>query len=255
MIETAAGQAPAPYEQHRAPWGVRDIIQALLVTILAMSGIFILLALLLSALDLRDDDGTNARVTLILLGGQLLLDLAAVGVAAGFSIAKYGLPAAAWGLVRPLRLKPWPIVSTLMLCYGVLWTYGLVTTLLGLDQLEPQGNIEDRLFDNPAVVPFAVAFAIVIAPAAEEMFFRGFLFHGLWPRLGMWGAALLSGLAFGAIHVTGVDKLGLVIPFAAIGALFARLVGKTGSLWNAIAAHCIFNSIGVLAYFVAKVAT
>ena len=255
MIEIATEQAPTAYRQDRAPWGIRDILQALLVTIVAMSAIFVLLALLLRALDIRDDDGTDARVTLMLLGGQLLLDLAAVGAAAGFSIAKYGLPAAAWGLMRPPRLHVWPIVSTLLLCYGALWTYGAVTTALGIDQLEPQGNIEGRLFDNAAVVPFAVAFAIVIAPVAEEMFFRGFLFHGLWPRLGMWGAALLSGLAFGAIHVTGVDKLGLVIPFTAIGALFARLAARTGSLWNAIAAHLIFNSIGVLAYFVAKVAT
>ena len=255
MIETPTEQAPAAYQQNRAPWGLRDIGQALLVTIVAISAIFVLLALLLRALDIRDDDGTDARVTLILIGGQLLLDLAAVGVAAGFSIAKYGLPAAAWGLVRPPRLNLWPIASTLLLCYAVLWTYGAVTAVLGIDELQPQGNIEERLFDNPVVVPFAIVFAIVIAPVAEEMFFRGFIFHGLWPRLGMWGAAFLSGLAFSAIHVTDLDKLGLVIPFTAIGVLFARLVAKTGSLWNAIVAHAIFNSLGVLAYFVARVAT
>jgi membrane protease YdiL (CAAX protease family) len=251
MIETA----PQTYRQNRAPWGYWDIAKALLVTIVAMSAIFILLALLLRVLDINDDNGDDARVTLILLGGQLLLDLAAVGVAAGFSIAKYGLPAAAWGLRRPPRLNGWPIVTTLLLCYGTLWTYGAVTAALGIDQLQPQGNIEDRLFDNPVVAPFAVVFAIVIAPVCEEMFFRGFLFHGLWPRLGMWGAAFASGLAFGAIHVTGADKLGLVIPFAVIGALFAWLVARTGSLWNAIVAHMIFNAIGVLAYLGMKVAS
>jgi membrane protease YdiL (CAAX protease family) len=251
MIETV----PQTYEQSRAPWGYWDIAKTLLVTIVAMSAIFLLLGLILRVLDISDDDGNDARVTLILLGGQLLLDLTAVGVAAAFSIARYGLTPAAWGLVRPPRLNGWPILTTLLLCYGALWTYGAVTAALGIDQLRPEGNIEDRLFDNPVVAPFAVLFAIVIAPVAEEMFFRGFLFHGLWARLGLWGGAFLSGLAFGAIHVTGADKLGLVIPFAVIGALFARLVAKTGSLWNAIVAHMIFNAIGVLAYLGTKVAT
>lgn len=254
MIE-AAPPAPAPYRQDRAPWGVRDIGWTLLVTIVAMSAIFAVLALVLRLIDARDAADDDARVTLVLLAGQLALDLAAVGAAAGFSIAKYGVPAAAWGLVRPPRLNGWPIFLTLVGCYAALWAYGLVTQLLPFGSLRPESNVEGRLFDNAAVLPFAVVFAVVVAPVCEELFFRGFLFHGLWPRLGMWGAAALSGLAFGAIHVTGVDKLGLVIPFTVIGALFARLVARTGSLWNSIAAHVIFNLIGVAAYFATKVAS
>jgi len=254
MID-AAPPAPAAYRPDRAPWGVRDIGWTLLVTIVAMAGIFTVLALVLRLIDARDAADDDSRVTLILLAGQLALDLAAVGAAAGFSIAKYGLPSAAWGLVRPVRLNGWPIFLTLLGCYGALWAYGIVTYLLGIESLRPESNVEGRLFDNVAVVPFAVAFAVVVAPVCEELFFRGFLFHGLWPRLGMWGAAALSGLAFGAIHVTGADKIGLVIPFAVIGALFARLVSRTGSLWNSIAAHCIFNVLGVAAYFATKVAS
>jgi len=250
MIEVAR----EPYRQDRAPWGWRDIATVLLVTLVAISGIFTVLVLVLRGFGLRDADENNPTVTLILLLGQLLLDLAAVGAAAGFSLAKYRVPAAAWGLVRPVRLSGWRIAGTLFGCYVVLATYGGVTRALGIEALEPQQNIEERLFDDPMVVPVALIFAAILAPVLEEMFFRGFLFHGLWPRFGLWGAAFVSGLLFSLVHVTGRDRVGLIVPFTAIGMLFAWLAGRTGSLWNAIAVHVLFNSIAVAGYLLTRVA-
>ncbi len=249
MIEAPA--SPAPYRQDQAPWGVRDIATTLATIIVAMSAIFITLALVLRWMDISDERGSDARVTAILMLGQLLLNLSAVGIAAGFSLAKYRAPAAAWGMVRPIRLNAWPVISTLLSCYLALIVYGAATRALGIEALQPKENIEERLFDHPALIPLSVAFAVIVAPVTEEMFFRGFLFHGLWARLGYWGGTLLSGLAFGVIHVTSADKVGLIIPFTAIGVLFARLVAKTGSLWNAIATHLLFNGIALVAYFAA----
>jgi membrane protease YdiL (CAAX protease family) len=243
MIETAA----APYRQDRAPWGWRDMGAVLVLTAIALSLIFTVLALVISALGIDGDVESDPAGLAILLIGQALLDAAAVGIAAGFSLGKYGLSPAAWGLVRPPKLDVWWILGGLLLCYVGLSIYGIITTVLGIEWLEPQDNVPTEFFDHAAVVPLAVFLILIVAPLAEEMFFRGFLFHGLWGRIGFWPAAIGSGFLFSVIHVSSSDFVGLVIPFTFIGTLFAFLAGRTGSLWNSIAVHFLFNSIGLAA--------
>ena len=41
---------------------------------------------------------------------------------------------------------------------------------------------------------------IVVAPVAEEIFFRGFLYQAFRNSFGVWPGAILSGLVFGVIH-------------------------------------------------------
>ena len=45
---------------------------------------------------------------------------------------------------------------------------------------------------------------IVVAPIAEEFFFRGFFYRALRSRLGILSAAAIDGLVFGLIHFTGL---------------------------------------------------
>jgi membrane protease YdiL (CAAX protease family) len=87
---------------------------------------------------------------------------------------------------------------------------------------------------------------VVVAPLTEELFFRGFVFNGLRRRLTVPGAAAVSGVLFASVHVVDAEKLGLLIPFTAIGFMFALLVAVTGSLWNSILVHFSFNLIGVV---------
>ena len=54
-----------------------------------------------------------------------------------------------------------------------------------------------------------------LAPIAEELFFRGFVFSGLRSRMTMLPAALISGLVFGLVHApTGITT---VVPLAVLG--------------------------------------
>jgi membrane protease YdiL (CAAX protease family) len=55
-----------------------------------------------------------------------------------------------------------------------------------------------------------------------------------------------SGLLFSLIHFNGLDTIGLIVPFTVIGFLFAWLVYRTGSLWNSIAVHSLFNSVSLI---------
>ena len=53
----------------------------------------------------------------------------------------------------------------------------------------------------------------VVAPIAEEFFFRGFFFGALRNWRGLWPAAIITGLVFGAIHV-GSAEAAFLLPLA-----------------------------------------
>ena len=230
------------------PWGMRDILVVFLLTLIAMGFVFLIAGVLVRVAgipsDAVDSDELGAP---ILLMAQAVLDIAAVSFAAMFSLRKYHLGPERWGLrrLRPVDFGACALV--LAGTFAVLVVYRVVVTAIGLDQLEPENNVPSGLFEHRSVLPFTLALVVVIAPLTEEMFFRGFIFNGLRNRLGLLGAAALSGLLFAGIHVTGSDLVGLVVPFTAIGFMFAMLVARTGSLWNSIAVHAAFNLIGVIA--------
>src|SRR5581483_10513586 len=184
--------------------------------------------------------------TPILLLAQIVLDALAVGAAAWMSLGKYHLSIAGWRL-RPRR--PFDVgrcAAVLVAAFTVLIAYSAVVSRLGISDLEPRENVPDYFFTEHRVIPFALLLVIGVAPVAEELFFRGFLFQGIVKYLGLYGAAAVSGALFALIHVNGRDSLGLIIPFTVIGLLFAVLVGKTGSIYNSIVVHFSFNLISAL---------
>jgi uncharacterized protein len=82
--------------------------------------------------------------------------------------------------------------------------------------------------------------AVVAAPVAEEVFFRGFLFGALRRRFRFLAAAIISGAVFGLFHV-----IPLLIPlFVFVGVGLAYVYERRGSLLSSIAAHSAFNVVG-----------
>ena len=245
MIEAPPQESPPPYRRDRAPWGLLEIGIVFFVVLAALAVVSTAIALVLNLVDAADDPMGTPRGVTVQLVGQMLLHTLAVGAAAGFSLAKYGLPPEAWSLVRPPRLNVGPIFLTLAAAFATLTVYAAIVSVLGLESFLPDENVPRELFDYRAVLPLTFVMVVIVAPLMEEMFFRGFLFHGLWARYGFWVGAFSSGLLFALMHVSGRDLLGLIVPFTIIGMLFAWLVRKTGSLWNAILVHFLFNAIGL----------
>jgi membrane protease YdiL (CAAX protease family) len=94
-----------------------------------------------------------------------------------------------------------------------------------------------------AAVPVVLVIA-VLAPIAEEIFFRGLLFGGLRRRLSTIPAAAISALVFGGLHATtGVTA---VPPLIIFGFVLALLYEKTGSLVPGMIAHAINNSLALI---------
>jgi CAAX protease family protein len=98
---------------------------------------------------------------------------------------------------------------------------------------------------NPGIgIAVAAVMAIVVlAPVAEEIFFRGFFFAGLRTKWSLWPSALLSGAIFGLVHApTGPTA---AIPLAGLGVGLAWLYNKTGSIWPCMLAHFLNNALAI----------
>jgi uncharacterized protein len=77
---------------------------------------------------------------------------------------------------------------------------------------------------------------------AEEFFFRGFFFTSLRAWKGVWPAAIITGLVFGAIHVGSAEAV-FLLPLAFFGFALCVVYHRTGSLYPCIALHCVNNSL------------
>ena len=84
---------------------------------------------------------------------------------------------------------------------------------------------------------------IVVAPVAEEFFFRGFFYRALRSRLGVVAAAAIDGLVFGLIHFTGSDTLELLPILAVLGFIFCLVYERTRTLYTVIGLHALNNSV------------
>lgn len=88
---------------------------------------------------------------------------------------------------------------------------------------------------------------VILAPIAEEMFFRGFVFRALRRWAKPWPATLLSAAVFAVAHVIPL----VMPPIFVLGILLARVVEKRKSLVPAIVAHMAFNAVGFVLQFLA----
>jgi uncharacterized protein len=98
---------------------------------------------------------------------------------------------------------------------------------------------------NPGIgiVVAAVLAIVVLAPVAEEIFFRGFFFAGLRSKWSLWPSALLSGAIFGLVHApTGPTA---AIPLAGLGVGLAWLYNKTDSVIPCMLAHFLNNALAI----------
>lgn len=150
-----------------------------------------------------------------------------------FRLQPFGFPKAALaGLV-------WLLVSSPL----ILAIQALVRNLSddGNDsQLIVRYFLEHPHFKDRAAV---IAMAVIVAPVAEEVLFRGY-FYGVIRRFGgRVPAILISSLLFAAIHVHLPSFPGLAV----LAMILCLLYERTGSLWAPITMHSLFNASTIAA--------
>ena len=119
----------------------------------------------------------------------------------------------------------------------------------GSDKLPTEFNASH----STAALVGAAIFVCVVAPIAEEFFFRGFFFGALrkWRimigegrNIGVWVAAVVTGLLFGLAH-TGSASSQYLIPLGFLGFILCMVRWRTRSLYPCIALHSANNALAL----------
>ena len=133
-------------------------------------------------------------------------------------------------------------VFAMMIVAKILEVCGWVTWVQDSLGAKPQEAVTlvQEASDVGLLVAIAVS-AIIIAPIAEELIFRGYLYPVVKRFTDRWFASIFSGVFFGVIHF---NVMGLPI-LALMGFILAVIYEKSGSLWVPIGCHAAFNATSV----------
>jgi uncharacterized protein len=100
-----------------------------------------------------------------------------------------------------------------------------------------------QMFTSPAAGYAIGAYSILIAPWAEELIFRGFLFGIFERRAGLWFAIGVTALLFGGLHVPEYwGAWNHIILISLVGLTFSLARGLTGSLAPSVILHLAYNA-------------
>ncbi len=91
------------------------------------------------------------------------------------------------------------------------------------------------------------ALAIVVAPVAEELTFRVFIFNAVSRYGGFWIGALVSGILFAAAHG---DKYAFV-PLVFGGMILCGVYARSRNAFASMITHGLFNTVSVIALYLA----
>lgn len=87
---------------------------------------------------------------------------------------------------------------------------------------------------------------VIVAPVAEEILFRGYLFGKLKKFFPVWAAILITSTLFGAIH----GSWSLAIDTFALSIILCLLREITGNIWASILLHIVKNGIAYYVLFI-----
>lgn len=87
---------------------------------------------------------------------------------------------------------------------------------------------------------------VVIAPIAEEVLFRGYLYGKLRKHVSLWLAMLLTSVLFGAAH----GQWNVAIDTFALSIVLCSLREVTGSIWAGTLLHMLKNGLAFYVLFI-----
>jgi len=214
-------------------------ILLILVCVLPVTGIAILMGKLAGRFELALAAWESSH----LMGFAILIVVWRLG------LRPRRLSLSSLGFVVPSSSLPLTVLFVVLALGGSLaFTWGYANAVAFLELHERWGPPEIPVgIVFPGLAALATYEALAVwTPVTEEIFFRGFVFAGLVPRLGIPRAIIVSALVFSAFHLS----IGVLLPIFVTGMLLAWLYHRTGSLWPGIAAHAGQNALAVSAVII-----
>ena len=254
MSDSVGSENIFPREQYRFPqpgrleddwrkWGFGQVIVGYGLSLVAS---IVTLSLILELANYgKWDDLPMWGVSLVGLSQQLVLILAVVISARAFGIS----------LQKDFLLQSKKSDVGKGLCYGIAAQYLVVPVvtypfiwIFDIDAnriSEPARELSDKATSPIGIIAIILTVGL-LAPFAEELFFRGLLYGSIRKKgdsagnqkLIVWTSAIISSAIFSAIHF----QLLLFPALFVIGMIFALIYERSGRLAPAIWAHVGFNA-------------
>lgn len=148
------------------------------------------------------------------------------------SPATFGLRVPAWG----------PAIGWTLAAYATFIVVALVVGLAFGEAEEQDIVLELKNEDSVAVLVGFGVMVCLLAPLAEEFFFRGFLLRVLREKANTAIAVGVTGICFGLVHLPTGDWIGTIL-LSVFGMVLCGLFLLTSSLIPCIMLHAFHNSI------------
>ncbi len=178
----------------------------------------------------------NSVIWWALILGPILLSLRFRGFKLGRVFGVDKMPVG-----RSVLLGVSLLVSALPMVFAVDY---LASVLL---KINPSTDVQEvmRIFENATAVTQRIPIillAVAIAPVAEELAFRGYLYGVIKRFFGAVPALLLSGILFALIHL----NLPSFFPLLVLASVFALAYELSGSLLVPMTMHALFNALSLI---------
>lgn len=238
-----------------APWNIGWVnfgifLCALIFTVVMAQNIGV-------ALIFSDEEGLPVELTPSLaIAAILLLQLPMLGVFYGARRFFPGLYAGNLSDVRlPLHRAAAVAAPLFIMLLPLVWIVGffwsqlliLLEKLEWIEEVRPQELVELLAAGgHPIEMLVLMVLAVVLAPIAEEIIFRGCIYRFLKSKMTLLAAQIASGTIFALLH----GNLLSFVPLIAVGVLLARVYEKSGNLWVAIWFHAFFNAFTLTMLFI-----
>ena len=174
----------------------------------------------------------------------VLFELLTIGLLFVF-VKGYGFKLSDLGLAN-LKLRHLGLVVFSFLIYfpASVMISALFSFLIPFDQNQTQ----DVGFSNPVGIELVMVFfaIVVLAPLAEELLFRGFIFKGIRKKMKFWPTALIVSFLFALVHW----QINVGLDVFALSLVLCWLREHTDSLWPGIILHALKNFVAFLLLFV-----
>jgi uncharacterized protein len=242
---TSAQAAPRDERVDIPPWPAWSVPAGIGVGL----GIWIITSVVMAAVALALGSSVSHPSPGVSLAQDVLSDLSFVSGALILTVVMSRARPADFGY---RRVRPALAVGAFAVAaigyYVVSLLYAQIVKLHGSDKLPSELGATH----STAALVGATIFVCVIAPMAEEFFFRGFIFGGLRRMrvmvggmdVGTWVAAAITGVLFGLVHA-GSASSQYLIPLGIFGFVLCLLRWRTGSLYPCMALHSVNNALAL----------
>jgi len=228
------------------PWTVSDVVRSLIVLFIIIFPGFLFSLLPFSSGHLASSSNSwLASFVMAFMEGILLF------LAWFFGIRQYKAS------FNQLGFYSYNILWAL--AQGVMWLIAIkvFTVIYGIMAMsifrisppeELVKGIPDIFGSGIVGMVLAVVVVAVVAPIAEEAFFRGFIYPAFRQRFGIWAGIIVSAVIFALFHA----RIWLMVPVVAMGIILAFLYEKEKSLGPPIILHSLNNLLSLILIYTQK---